>query len=103
MGVDYGIYLFARIQSFLRQGMALKQAYYHALESAGTAVMFTATTLTIGVATWGFSALKFQADMGLLLAYMFFVNMVAALLVLPALAAWLVPTSAAHAATQRSG
>ena len=94
VGVDYGIYLFARTQEFLRQGMTLQEAYYHALESAGTAVMFTAITLTIGVATWGFSALKFQADMGLLLAYMFFVNMVAALLVLPALAAWLVPTSA---------
>ena len=91
VGVDYGIYLFARTQAFLRQGEPLKLAYYHALESSGTAVIFTATTLTIGVATWAFSALKFQADMGLLLAYMFFVNMIAALLVLPALAAWLVP------------
>ena len=90
VGVDYGIYLFARTQAGLREGMSLQQAYYQALVSAGTAVMFTATTLTIGVATWAFSALKFQADMGLLLAYMFFVNMVAALLVLPALAAWLV-------------
>ncbi|MEL0083429.1 MAG: MMPL family transporter [Gammaproteobacteria bacterium] len=100
VGVDYGIYLFARTQAGLRQGLALKQAYYRALESAGTAVIFTATTLTIGVITWGFSALKFQADMGLLLAYMFFVNMLAALFVLPALAAWLFPRSAVKGAAE---
>lgn len=90
VGVDYGIYLFARTQAFLREGFDLKEAYYRALRSAGTAVMFTATTMSIGVATWAFSDLKFQADMGLLLAYMFFVNMLGAIFVMPALAAWLV-------------
>lgn len=90
VGVDYGIYLFARTQAYLREGHDLKEAYYRGLRSAGTAVMFTATTMSIGVATWAFSELKFQADMGLLLAYMFFVNMIGAIFVLPALAAWLV-------------
>lgn len=90
VGVDYGIYLFARTQAFLRQGYDLKEAYYRGLRSAGTAVMFTATTMSIGVLTWAFSELKFQADMGLLLGYMFFVNMIACIFVLPALAAWIV-------------
>lgn len=90
VGVDYGIYLFSRTQTALREGLSLKSAYLQGLQQAGTAVAFTAITMTIGVATWIFSPLKFQADMGLLLSYMFFVNMLGALVVLPALAAWLV-------------
>jgi predicted RND superfamily exporter protein len=90
VGVDYGIYLFARTQAAIRQGMSLKDAYYAGLKQAGTAVIFTASTMSIGVATWFFSELKFQSDMGVLLAYMFFVNMVGAVLLLPALAAWLI-------------
>ena len=56
------------------------------LNETGMAVVFTALTLAIGVSTWAFSALKFQADMGLLLAFMFMINMVMAVTVLPALA-----------------
>ena len=91
VGVDYGIYLFSRTQAARREGMTLAEAHLMALRSAGTAVAFTSITLTIGVATWMFSPLKFQADMGLLLAYMFFVNMLGAFLVLPALASWMIP------------
>ncbi len=40
----------------------------------------------LGVGTWAFSALKFQADMGVLLAFMFLFNMLGATLVMPALA-----------------
>lgn len=93
VGVDYGIYLFSRTQSALRDGLPLREAYLESLRSAGTAVVFTALTMTVGVATWVFSPLKFQADMGMLLAYMFFVNMVGAVVVLPALAAWIVGRS----------
>lgn len=93
VGVDYGIYLFARTQAALSQGFSLRQAYLYALQHAGTAVVFTALTMTIGVATWVFSPLRLQADMGALLAYMFFVNMIGAIVVLPALASWLMPKS----------
>jgi hypothetical protein len=51
--------------------------------------LFTGLTLAIGVSTWIFSELKFQADMGLLLTFMFLVNMIGALLLLPAIARWL--------------
>jgi len=51
--------------------------------------MFTATTMAVGVGTWIFSALKFQADMGLVMALMFVINMLGALLLLPSLAALL--------------
>jgi hypothetical protein len=89
VGVDYGIYLYDRIEKHLEEGLPLGQAFYEALNERGTAMVFTAITMTIGVATWAFSALKFQADMGILLAFMFFLNMVGALFLLPALAAFL--------------
>jgi len=89
VGVDYGIYLYDRIEIHLEEGKDLATAFYEALNERGTAMVFTAVTMTIGVATWAFSALKFQADMGILLAFMFFLNMLGALFLLPALAAFL--------------
>ncbi len=91
IGVDYGIYIFSKLQSLLRQGMSLFDAYKETLQLTGKAVFFTAMTLGIGVGTWMFSDLKFQADMGILLAFMFILNMIGALLLLPALAYWLMP------------
>jgi energy-coupling factor transporter ATP-binding protein EcfA2 len=89
VGVDYGIYHFDRIEVHLAEGKELATAFYEALDERGTAMVFTAVTMTIGVATWAGSALKFQADMGVLLAFMFFLNMLGALFLLPALAAFL--------------
>jgi predicted RND superfamily exporter protein len=90
IGVDYGIYIYSRLESFLRAGLPLQEAYYQTLKSTGKAVLFTGLCLAIGVATWIFSAIKFQADMGLMLTFMFIVNMVGALLLLPALARFLI-------------
>ncbi len=89
VGVDYGIYLYDRIEAHLEEGKELAAAFYGALNERGTAMVFTAVTMTIGVGTWALSALKFQADMGILLAFMFFLNMLGALFLLPALAAFL--------------
>lgn len=88
IGVDYGIYLFSRLQALLAEGRAFPDAMREAVQVTGSAVLFTGLTLAIGVATWVFSDLKFQADMGLLLMFMFLVNMLAAVTVLPALASW---------------
>ena len=88
VGVDYGIYLYNRLDVHLKEGMRLERAFRTALDERGTAIVFTAVTMTIGVGTWGLSPLKLQADMGVLLAFMFFLNMVGALFVLPALAAY---------------
>jgi len=74
----------------LRAGMPLQEAYYETLRSTGKAVLFTGLCLAIGVATWIFSAIKFQADMGLMLTFMFLVNMLGAMLLLPALARFLI-------------
>ncbi|MNE94874.1 hypothetical protein D3C80_1928880 [compost metagenome] len=67
-------------------GQPIAKAVEHALLEVGVATIFTAITLAVGVATWAFSDLKFQADMGKLLAFMFMVNMVMAMTVLPAFA-----------------
>ena len=94
IGVDYGIYLYERLQDNLaRGGRSLVEAFHDALLQRGTAVLFTAATMTVGVGSWAFSTLKFQADMGLLLAFMFLANMLGALLLLPALAAYLMRAS----------
>jgi len=89
IGVDYGIYIFARLESALKAGDFFEDAMSRALKDTGAAVVFTGLTLAIGVSTWLFSDLKFQADMGLLLTFMFLVNMLGAIVLLPAMARWL--------------
>lgn len=86
IGVDYGIYVLSTMAQKLRDGMPVQQAYLDALRERGSAVLFTGVTLAVGVSTWVFSSLKFQMDMGILLTFMFVVNMLGAMLVLPALA-----------------
>ncbi|MCK9993707.1 MAG: uncharacterized protein Dbin4_02227 [Alphaproteobacteria bacterium] len=86
IGVDYAFYIYSRMQGYLDAGMDIADAYSQALQETGMAVMFTGATLCIGVSTWAFSALKFQADMGMLLSFMFLINMIGAVTTLPALA-----------------
>ena len=91
VGVDYGIYLFEVMRHEMRsRGRSLQQAFLSALQQRGAASLFTAVTMSVGVGTWVFSSLKMQADMGLLLVFMFLINAFAALLLLPALSAFLV-------------
>lgn len=90
VGVDYGIYLYESLQHEMEHnGKSLREAFYEALRQRGTAAVFTGVTMSLGVGTWAFSALKFQADMGILLAFMFLVNMLGAVFLLPAMACWL--------------
>jgi predicted RND superfamily exporter protein len=85
IGVDYGIYKFSRLSHYMRQGYTLDAAYVQTLRETGSAVIFTGMSLSIGVATWAFSPLQFQADMGMLLTFMFVMNMLGAIIVLPAI------------------
>ncbi|MBK5002411.1 RND family transporter [Pseudomonas sp. S31] len=91
IGVDYALYVMTVTLARLRQGMSLSQAYYQALIFTGKVVVLTGVTLGIAVATWFWSPIKFQADMGILLAFMFVWNMLGALILLPALAYFLLP------------
>ncbi|CBL44678.1 Conserved hypothetical protein [gamma proteobacterium HdN1] len=86
IGVDYGIYIFSKMCEYLDEGIELEEAYFRTLCLTGKAVAFTAFSLSVGVGTWIFSDIKFQADMGKLLTFMFAWNMVGALWLLPAIA-----------------
>jgi len=85
IGVDYGIYIYSRLSEFMKEGLPIREALFNAFTTTGHAVLFTALTLAMGVSTWIFSALKFQADMGILLTFVFLANMLAAMILLPAL------------------
>ena len=90
IGVDYGIYIYSKLSEYLKQGMELEEAYKQTLKTTGKAVAFTGITLAVGVVFWVFSSIKFQADMGILLTFMFLWNMVGAIWLLPALARFLI-------------
>jgi uncharacterized protein len=91
IGIDYALYILSITLAALRRGASLSDAYYEALQFTGKVVMLTGLTLAFGVATWAWSPIKFQADMGILLAFMFIWNMLGALILLPALAHFLLP------------
>jgi len=85
IGVDYGIYIYARMAEALKAGHSLTDSYFIALKTTGIAIFYTALTLAAGVGTWVFSELKFQADMGLMLTFMFVMNMIGAVVLMPAI------------------
>ncbi len=99
IGVDYALYIMTVMLRYLREGVSLSEAYYRSLLFTGKIVVLTGATLGIAVATWYFSPIKFQADMGILLAFMFVWNMLGALIMLPALAYFLFPSGKTNSVT----
>jgi predicted RND superfamily exporter protein len=77
--------------------MSLEEAYYETLRRTGKAVIFIGVALGGTVSTWLFSDLQFQADMGVLLVFLFTANMFGAIIVLPALAHFLSGEEKKHA------
>ncbi len=90
IGVDYALYVLTVILAKTKQGMPLTQAYYETLNFTGRVVALIGVTLAAGVITWAASPIKFQADMGILLTFMFIWNMFGALILMPALACFLI-------------
>ncbi|MDM0117682.1 MMPL family transporter [Variovorax sp. J22R133] len=89
IGVDYALYLLSIQLAQQREGATLAEAYRHALRFTGKVVALVGVTLAAGVVTWAFSPIKFQADMGILLTFMFVWNMLGALILIPALSHFL--------------
>jgi predicted RND superfamily exporter protein len=85
IGVDYALYLLSMQLTYQRQGMSLGEAYKKAVQFTGKVVGLVGITLAGGVVTWTLSPIKFQADMGILLTFMFLWNMIGALILIPAL------------------
>lgn len=91
IGIDYALYLLSIQLARQRLGDSLADAYSHAVAFTGKVVGLVGMTLAVGVVTWVFSPIKFQADMGILLAFMFVWNMLGALMLIPALSHFLLP------------
>ncbi|GLR66877.1 RND transporter [Acidocella aquatica] len=92
IGVDYALYLLSVQLAFQRGGDSLRVAYRKALRFTGKIVALVGFTLATGVSLWAFSPIKFQADMGILLTFMFLWNMLGALILIPALSHFLLQT-----------
>lgn len=92
IGVDYALYLLSVQLAHQRRGMPLAEAYQSAVHFTGKVVALIGVTLAGGVVTWIFSPIKFQADMGILLTFMFVLNMIGALILIPALSHFILPT-----------
>ncbi|OUS13472.1 hypothetical protein A9Q89_02910 [Gammaproteobacteria bacterium 53_120_T64] len=89
VGVDYAVYIYSKLGHYIEEGESIEDAFIHAMSTTGRPVIFTGVVLGVGVGAWIFAPLKFQADMGIMLTFMFVVNMLAAIIVMPALARWL--------------
>jgi len=87
MGVDYGIYLIARMQEEkkLDPSASLNTVLIRTIQSYGKSIMYIAGTLVAGLLVWVLSPLKFQAQMGLMLAVILFLNCLGAIFMVPVL------------------
>jgi len=101
IGVDYALYLLSVQLAQQRAGLPLTEAYKKAVQFTGKVVALVGVTLAAGVITWAWSPIKFQADMGILLTFMFVWNMLGALILIPALSYFLLPTPQAAGAARR--
>jgi uncharacterized protein len=102
IGVDYALYLLSVQLAQQRAGLSLTDAYKKAVQFTGKVVALVGITLAAGVITWAWSPIKFQADMGILLTFMFLWNMLGALILIPALSYFLLPTDVVAKSVQRS-
>ncbi|QHG65027.1 efflux RND transporter permease subunit [Pseudomonas putida] len=100
IGVDYALYLLSVQLHHQRAGLPLAQAYQKAVAFTGRVVGLVGITLAAGVVGWAWSPIKFQADMGLLLTFMFLWNMLGALVLIPALSHFLLRGHGAPAASR---
>jgi predicted RND superfamily exporter protein len=86
LGVDYSFYISDRIKEHSARSSNLAESIHFAMMTAGRGVIITALTMVATVALWYFfSSLRFQAEMGLLIALWMTVSAISALLVIPSL------------------
>ncbi|WP_022980830.1 RND family transporter [Ideonella sp. B508-1] len=102
VGVDYALYILSIQLALQRQGVPLAESYRRSLEFTGRIVALIGVTMAAGVVTWAWSPIKFQADMGILLTFMFLWNMIGALILIPALSHFLLPGVGARGAEAKT-
>jgi len=91
LGVDYGIYIVARIGDEVGRGHSVEDAIVIAITGTGAAGFSTFAVMVGGILPWVFSPLQFHSQMSVLLSFLMFTNMVAGILILPAFIAWARP------------
>ena len=86
LGVDYAFYIVDGIKEELAKRPGdLNAAIVRSLRGAGRGVLITAATLIVSVVLWGFSSLRFQAEMALLMGVWLFISATCALFLVPAM------------------
>jgi predicted RND superfamily exporter protein len=100
---DFALYLLSVQLAHQRAGAPLAAAYRRALRFTGRVVALVSVTLAAGVVTWAWSPIQLQADMGILLTFMFLGNMAAALVLVPALSCFLLGDARAEVGLAREG
>ena len=86
LGGDYAFYITDRIREGYHETGDIKKSINFGLMTAGRGVMITAATLVTSVIFWYFfSSLRFQAEMGLLIAVWMTVSAISALLLIPSM------------------
>ena len=88
LGIDYGIYIVARIQDEVIGGATVEEAVTTALSTTGAAVFSTFAVMVGGILPWAFSPLLFHNEMSVLLIFLMGTNMIAGCLILPSFIAW---------------
>jgi len=102
VGVDYALYLLSVQIAVQERGGSLAVAYRRSLDFTGRVVALIGLTMAAGVITWAWSPIKFQADMGILLTFMFLWNMLGALVLIPALSHFLLNPKTTSASPESS-
>ncbi|MBU1055510.1 MAG: MMPL family transporter [Proteobacteria bacterium] len=93
IGVDYGIYLFSRVREETQRLQSFEMGITEAVRTAGNAITITALLIIVGVIFWAISDIKFQADMGLLLAVVTCFHLLCTLFLLPVIIRIIKPKS----------
>jgi hypothetical protein len=90
-GIDYGLYLVSRMIEEYRTGVSLPEAVRLAVATSGKSVAFTALTMILGTLLWTLSNIRFNSEMGLLLALWMGVSFLATMTLLPVMVVLLKP------------
>jgi len=87
LGVDFGIYLLARYEEEKKSSssVSVEDALIRTIQTYSKSIITIAVTLCLGLLVWLLSGLKFQAQMGLMLAIILFLNCLGAVFLVPVL------------------
>lgn len=84
-GIDYGLYIVSRVIEEIQVKGDLTESVREALVTSGKAVTFTAVTMIVSTAFWVTSNIRFNAEMGLLLAIWMTISYIGSQTLLPIL------------------